>query len=540
MPDTSLSNLEVNSPPAVTLGNPRNCKENGGSLGSPPPRLVYQRFPTGALPGVLARFVSVSSRAIGCDPALIALPALAAVATAIGTSRRLFIKNGWKAPSILWTAVVGESGSAKTPAYNAAMRPLFNRHARAIQDFESERAKFEEQYAWWERRSAEWKRAGKQSLDQPPVKPNEPKLRREIVSDITVEALAVVLKNSPRGVLLGCDELSSLFGSFGRYKSGGGGGDASHYLSMYSGQHITVDRRTANPPTLFVRNASLSMTGGIQPGILKKSLGSEHIENGLAARFLMAMPPRRAKVWTEDDVPAGVERSYERLIDQLFQMEGQAKDDGSIDPKLVYLSAEAKAEWTDYYNSHGKKQIQLSGALAAAWSKLEETVARLALIFHLVRVASKDPTIENPDRVDPKSIQSAIRMAEWFKNEARRVYGKLTQGEESAARDRLVELIEKQGGTIVPWRLAQIKGIRTDDALALLQELVKHGIGRWEWIESGPQGGRPKQEFALHQTNDLGNLDNSDECEGFLGSEVEELEELPDELDTSAYDDTDF
>ncbi|QDT54663.1 hypothetical protein Pan44_26980 [Caulifigura coniformis] len=534
MPATPLSNRRSISPPEPNLGDTGFSNDSGELLDTATERLRYQRFPCGALPGVLARFVTCAAKAIGCDPSLVALPVLAAVATAIGASRRLTIKSGWKVPSIIWATVVGESGSSKTPAYNAAMRPLFTRHARAIRTFEDERAKYEEQVAWWEKRSAEWKRE-KKSLEQPPEKPTEPTLRREIVSDITIEALAVVMKNSPRGVLLGCDELSAMFGSFGRYKSGGGGNDASHYLSMYSGQSITVDRRTSTPPTLFVPHASLSICGGIQPGILKKSLGSEHIENGLAARFLLAMPPRRPKVWTEDDIPSVVEQSYERLIDKLFALEGQQKEDGSIEPRLVYLTPEAKTEWMDYYNSHGAEQVQLSGALAAAWSKLEETAARLALIFHMVRVASKDPTIEHPDRVDPKSVQSAIRLVSWFKNEARRVYGKLTQGEEAAARDRLIELIEKQGGSIAPWRLAQLKaGCSTEDAKILLQSLVKRGIGRWEWIEAtrGPSA----REFVLSHSDDLGEGDIPNESDELL--DADGLDVLPDELDDSEYLDT--
>ncbi|MEQ9409510.1 MAG: hypothetical protein RIK87_17375, partial [Fuerstiella sp.] len=38
-----------------------------------------------------------------------------------------------------------------------------------------------------------------------------------------------------------------------------------------------------------------------------------------------------------------------------------------------------------YYNHTGQEQAGLTGDLAASWSKLEETAARFALVFHCVR-----------------------------------------------------------------------------------------------------------------------------------------------------------
>ena len=84
----------------------------------------YEPFPVDALPNPLRLFVSAGAKAIGCDSSFIALPTLSACGAAIGNTARLEMKGGWLAPPIIWTVVVGESGTAKTPAFRLAMKPV--------------------------------------------------------------------------------------------------------------------------------------------------------------------------------------------------------------------------------------------------------------------------------------------------------------------------------------------------------------------------------------------------------------------------------
>ena len=55
---------------------------------------------------------------------------------------------------------------------------------------------------------------------------------RYLVSDCTVEALAVLLEQHPRGLLVARDELSGWVNSFDAYKSCRGA-DVAHWLSMH-------------------------------------------------------------------------------------------------------------------------------------------------------------------------------------------------------------------------------------------------------------------------------------------------------------------
>jgi hypothetical protein len=69
-------------------------------------------FPVQELPVGLRESVREGALALGCDPACLAVLALAVVAAAIGTTRVLRLKPGWDEPCALWTAVVGDGARA--------------------------------------------------------------------------------------------------------------------------------------------------------------------------------------------------------------------------------------------------------------------------------------------------------------------------------------------------------------------------------------------------------------------------------------------
>jgi hypothetical protein len=92
----------------------------------------YQSFPVEVLPRPLADFASQGAKAIGCDPAYLALPLLAAMAAAVGNTRRIRLKDSWAEPAVLWTVVVAPSGTAKSPAFRLALRPLMRRQGEIL------------------------------------------------------------------------------------------------------------------------------------------------------------------------------------------------------------------------------------------------------------------------------------------------------------------------------------------------------------------------------------------------------------------------
>jgi hypothetical protein len=164
----------------------------------------------------------------------------------------------------------------------------------------------------------------------------------------------------------------------------------------------------------------------------------------------------------------------------------------------VRLSADAKEVWKAYYNAHGMEQADLTGDLSAAWSKLEEYAARLALIFHFIRWAANDPTLADVDRVDVDSMNAAIRLTQWFKHEARRVYAMLDESDGDRDLRRLEEWIARKGGLVTIREVQQgCRWLREPGkAEAALEELVKRERGAWEPSRDGERG-QPTRRFRL-------------------------------------------
>ena len=461
------------------------------------PSLAYEPFPVALLPQPFRQFVIEGAAATGGDPAFFAMPALAAFGATIGNSRRLRIKPSWTVPPNLWTVAVGESGNQKTTGFDLAIAPLRRLQERALTAYETARQRYEGQVEEYER---ELKRGRQNGSTFVPTKPEPPVLTRYMVSDTTVEALAPILKDNPRGELLARDELRGWMGSFDRYASNSKGkSDEANWLSMYNGGAILVDRKSSTVGPIYVPKASLCITGGIQPGPLRKALGSEHRESGLAARMLMAFPPRVKKRWSEATISPDIQQAYSGLFDRLLTLEMAVGEDDRREPVCMDLSGEARARFIEYYDRHNEEAVAYSGDLASAWSKLEETAARLALIIELIKWAAsgRNPV---PQEVSAETMEEAIGLAEWFKRETRRIYAVVLVSDSAAqvtVRERLIEWLARRGGEASAREVSQ--GCRflreAGQAEVALEELV--GSGEGNWIEVAGRNGQGGRRFRL-------------------------------------------
>jgi hypothetical protein len=199
----------------------------------------------------------------------------------------------------------------------------------------------------------------------------------------------------------------------------------------------------------------------------------------------MAYPPRRPKVWVDAEVSADIVRLAERVLHRLYELQGLPAESGS-QPMTLQLSPEAHKLFRDYVNSNGQEQMELTGDLAAAWSKYEEYAARLALVFHCVKcVAAAEGLVagERPVElvVDADSMSRAIAMMGWFKQEARRVYAMFAEEGAAAGLEPLEQWVAKQGGRVSPREVQQGNRAYKDpgSARAALVRLVEAGRGRW-------------------------------------------------------------
>ncbi|OWY70399.1 hypothetical protein B7486_16555 [cyanobacterium TDX16] len=459
----------------------------------------WKPFPTETLPQVIRDYVETTARAMGCDASFAALPLLVILAGCVGGKRRLLVKRGWTEPCILWAACVGDSGTLKTPALKAAATIIREAQAEKLKEYRAAVEAHENEVLQYEADLLDWKRrASRGPAGDPPKKPIPPLCVRYIVSDITIEALSPILLENPGGVILIRDELAGWIGGMNAYK-GGRGGDEAHWLSMHTGDALTVDRKSGIPKTIYVPSANVGIIGGIQPQTLDRVMGVENRENGLLARILLAYPPKRQRKWSEAEVHQSVIDRVTVIVGRLLTLKHDIDDKGNLRARLVRWTPSGKTAWLEFFTSHAEQGAALTGHLASAWSKLEGYCARLALLFHLVRVATGDG-VEDAEAVDAASVRAAAALVAWFGHETVRLYGLFEESDEEQADRLLIEWIESRGGEVTARELAasgprSMRG-KVSEARERLDRLVKAGHGQWSFTNQTGKG-RPSERFTL-------------------------------------------
>ncbi len=462
---------------------------------SPPPKAEtprierYRPFPGDALPGPIRRFVESGAESIGCAPSYVMLPMLAGLAGAIGNSRQLRLKRGWDVPAILWTAIVGESGTSKTPAFRLAMQPFDAHQAQALERHQQRLREYEVEIAEYRELLAQWK-SETQTSGPPPTRPVRPQAERSIVGDASLEALVSLLSANPRGLLMARDDLAGWFFSL---DPSVGGNNIAHWRSMFKARRIIIDRLTRGRLLSFtVDRAAVSVTGGIRPELLRQN-------PDLRSRLLVSWPTQRPTEWTDADVDPQTEADVARLIARLYELQPEIVGDAAPQPAVVQMTDEARIVWIDYYNADVREHAELENELRADSARLREYAARLALVVHCVRWAADE--LQDSNRLDGTSMRAGIQLAEWFKLEARRIRTRFSEQDHEQSHTRLIELIERKGGSVTPRDLMRSsqRWSCAADAEASLDELCEAGFGRWQ-IENPTNGrGRPSRRFVLYE-----------------------------------------
>lgn len=456
---------------------------------------TFKPFPLETLPFIVREYVKHAAKALHCEPTFLAVPALCGLAGIIGNTRVIELKESWQEPAVIWGVLIADSSTLKSPSLDSAMGAGYAIQDRLFKEYE-------QRFLAWKDEMEDWKAAGGKAdgsakyASKP--SPQKPTAVRMIVNDITIEKLAEIMHQNPRGLLLLRDELAGWFGSFGRYKASGGGSDLPFWLEIYRAKAITIDRKTGENPTLYIPRFAVSVTGTIQPQIMARCLTPDYFESGLVSRILLAMPPRRKKVWSEETIPHDVGEAYRRLYRDLWESLGKENDGKDGWPKVVPLDPEAKATWIRFYTAWAERQVESEGEKSYAMAKLEAYCARFALIFSVVEWFSGEMTREV---VTADHILRGWQLVEWFAAEAERVYKLIGDPEAKVEQERLADFIASIGGEITPRRLLRANPAKyktSEEATAKLEALVLAKLGDWAYRPAtGDKGGRGVKTFVL-------------------------------------------
>lgn len=421
--------------------------------------LPVEKIPSSIIPGPFREWAVDVSYRMQCPVDFIAVAVMVMAGAVIGAGCGIKPKrkDDWLVIPNLWGGVIGRPGTLKTPALQEALKPLSGLEAEAKkryhQDMNYYEAEREAHRAQKEALRAEMLTAAKGKSDNPPniegikrryanlEEPEKPIWRRFKTNDSTIEKMAELLEQNPRGILLFRDELTGLLTSWDRE---GREPDRAFYLEAWNGYgSITSDR--IGRGTVHVDNLCVSILGGIQPAKLLAYLHqatSELDNDGFMQRMQLMVYPDVPPDWQlVDEYPNKVARErVSRIIKKLAGMDftqyGAETDEGEISLPCLRFNDEAQELFNEWLTElQGKLQEDEAPVILEHLNKYRSLMPSLALIDHLVNVA--DGTASGP--VGLQSAEKAAAWCEYLESHARRIYGLVGDVGQRAA----VELAKK-------------------------------------------------------------------------------------------------
>jgi hypothetical protein len=343
-------------------------------------------FPTGIFPKSIQNLIINAEETVGYNPEYLSAGILSTCATAIGSSVKLF-NGSYDNPPILWLNIIGRSGDGKTHPLNFAKQPIAEMDKKNFTKFHSDM----QEYSNSEDKNEE-----------------KPVYNKTILSDFTPEKLSESLQHNKKGVLIFRDELLGWIKSFDKYKKGG---DQQMYLEFFNGDAISVDRVSKAP--IRVERPNVNILGGMQPKVLKDMASNNREDDGFLARFLFVYPENlKPNIFTGKKIDDSQYQSYNKLIQDLY--------DGT---NRTLTTSESQIEIYKEWQSEKVKECHQDDLETLIQSKLETYVWRLALILEMIDQTSKG---NFSDKLSDSSLNNAILLVEYFRNNALRVYNKLS------------------------------------------------------------------------------------------------------------------
>ena len=456
----------------------------------------YRPFPVEALPPVLREFSKQVAASVDCDVAFAALPALTVAGAAIGASVVAKPKRGWLEPPAIWACVVADSGTGKSPAMKDSSSQAFEIDRELREAYLVAGDKYKEDTANY---NALMEAFDPSSGAEKPEKPPKPKREHFAVVDATIERLAEMLGDSPRGLWVVRDELAGWFGSFSRYKSNAGGTDVPNWLSLFDCGAIRVHRRTGEPRDIETDRAFAAVCGGIQPDILAKHLAEPgYVESGLAARILFAAPPKYCPGWTDAELDCETEQRFGDMLRRLRAIPFDTKK-----PTELRLEFNALAIFKRLNNEFAARAENVDGGpMSAVLPKAVRYALRFALIHHCVTEAAhgRDAWL---GCISEEAMLAGETLSRWFVHEAERVYATIGEDPEEREIRRISELVKRlalrKDGTVCPRDLQRANRGQyptAEVAEVALDRLAEAGLGTWSDRPVGNSGGRPTRVFT--------------------------------------------
>ena len=364
------------------------------------------KFPLAIFPRKIRKIIENAVEEFNFPVDYIASAILFAISVAIGNCRALVVSAAWRVKAILFMALLGAPGAAKTHPIKFAVSPFLTLDGITISEYQ--------------KKLNEWR---KTDATNPSTKPKEKQFR---VQDITMEGLTKILSRIKRGVFVFVDELKGWIASFNKYRSSGG--DIEQWLSIWNSVPITINRKTQDDVT-YIQEPFVGVIGGLQPGILSRLFGGEKMDNGFFYRLLFVLNPMEGKplLWNEEDIPTGAEKEWEDVIKGILDAEGYFNEvDKYEDYHFTDAAWSVVRAWQNQNEEHNAAEEP--EYVTAIFRKMQDYCLRFCLIIHAMREVTEE--IQSSNLIDEETALKATLLADYFFENAKTVYELITTGGE--------------------------------------------------------------------------------------------------------------
>jgi hypothetical protein len=326
------------------------------------------KFSTEYLPEALSRYVfNAAQRINNASPEFVGVSCLVSIASLIGDSAVVQPKkldSGWTVVPTLWSMLVGEPSTKKSPCM-AAGTSLLSELERNLFGASSE------------------------------------KPRRLIVNDTTPEALAILLAKNPKGVLVVRDELASWLINLDQDQKAY---ERGFYLQAFNGNTPYAQERVTRE-SVTIDPLILSIVGGIQPSRLNPLLSSREqgkCNDGLFERFQLIIMPDQYGQYMDIPPDTNAVAQAKGLFNALAQFSIKSNK------KRFTLSAESSSLWDEYSKVTIEREQQSGPLMQAILGKYPTLCAKLALILHMCEELSNGEVDSISTVINRKSMEKAL------------------------------------------------------------------------------------------------------------------------------------
>jgi hypothetical protein len=486
-------------------------------------------FPIDELDPQWRSFIERAARGAGVTVAHVVVPLLTVVSGLLGAARRVQVTRSWIEVMSLWGAIIGYSGTGKTPGCDVTVRHLAHVQKDRRRDDDKRRLAHAKKVEVAKAAKAKYKldvaaamEAGKTPPDPPPESLDVPAFvpQRLYVSDATVEKLGLLLQARPSGLILFADELAGLFSNLSRYN---GGSDREFWLQSWNGKPHSVERM--GRPSIDIDHLLIGVVGGFQPDKLARSFKGD--DDGLYARFCYtwpAEPPYRPLTDDAVEIDDWLINALNRVVEL-----SMVDDDGVLASRTVPLATDARAAFEQFRELVHRERNALEGRERELWAKGQSQVLRLAgTLAYMAWALSGGP---EPSRIDCRWIDAAVAIWRgyfWPHGRAALRRGGLTDHHADARR-----VLSWLRAKCKPDDEVSLEDIRRDalgqslDAkgTAALVELLE-GAGWLRRLPIGPTGrGRPRHRWQANPR--LWGAQNAENAESPLTGAVRPFSAIP-------------